>query len=190
MPNNQSYQSMVHAVAGPWRAILCDTTGKAYCSPDDVPDFQVTDLEISVIRGSHDGEVPGVDELYKHSDVTGDFDSPEDIRDRWAQATAVAAALNDQQHTAGPLSQALRHLANLLDPITQDVDVVVSLTPRDATTTGDTVRDIAHTLKGALTVSALDTDDGSGQWRYSTTTRPHDCLVVVATGIHHAGDHQ
>lgn len=99
-------ESLADALAGPWTAVLSDGDGFVYESIGHVDDGDY--VNVSVVRRSAapvDDRLPGSydprDVLYQHDT----FDAPEDgaeIAERWAQAQAIADALNAP---AGPVDE-------------------------------------------------------------------------------------
>lgn len=92
------------ALRGPWFAVLSDNYGELY---ESIEDFGEGDsVEIAVVRGTaaptgsrRPGSYRNIDVLYELEDLD---DEPQEIADRWAQAQAVAAALNARSTVPGP----------------------------------------------------------------------------------------
>lgn len=87
------------ALSGPWVAVLTDQYGWPIDLDGDDAGGE-TFAQIAVVRGSAAPETPGLTRrprTYQASDVlyeVTDFDSDEELAQRWEQAQAVAEALN------------------------------------------------------------------------------------------------
>ena len=94
------HQSMVAGgLAGPWRAVLRDGSGKVHATaPANDDDAAFASFEVVVLRG--DDDLIDLDGMSSHNilsrwkDEDGDFEDVEDISDRLEQSRAIATAMN------------------------------------------------------------------------------------------------
>lgn len=97
-------QISAEALAGPWQAVLADRFGEVM-TIDEFDEWQVDpdDVKVVIVRGTavptdrHDtGELrlPGSWRSDDRLVEFDDFEEPEEVEARWAQAQAMAAGLN------------------------------------------------------------------------------------------------